>query len=1025
MGRNSKSATKIDNLTRSEQEGMEAAKDVKIDAPKTRYQTDQQVGQADDALMTKTDDTSFSKKKVKASGGELKQEVAAAVVTGRGAGSGHDVNAPSTYGLRTLRNAYSGDTGTISGSASDTPVATKDIQGRSRVDKKLSDPNKDINYLASEQIEVEYTNVPSLADDNGTVGYNGNPKNVAARVQKNSGATPAELLYDRSVDYIVTNNFLFAAGQTVKQKNVEYDDYPKMSDVVKDKDGEVVSGNVMLQTRGNYAPRYIQVKFKDDGQGAYVSSFQVIEDDLSCNNETAETVNRTGANEKRFMNLSELARQRIDAKCGSPTQEHFNPLGRSITEATATMGYLRDIEASDGATLFTAYKMANKAKAFYLSRTVKDGQDLVTPGIDALYGHLLNNPGSAKLKDEFAKLQDKDDKPSGAFRCTTGLVMGSAALLLGLFDSWNKYKTKADIVTQPRGLKLHLQTADNMINIFRCEKNFVAALNSVDTFSCIDRGYDPMSPICATDATRLIYPYSWAKALQFTRDSAGADRVYQSVVYKYNYAAGNGLNCYTITVGEPLLNGVAYFLEMHADEIFDTLRGKVGNEVTLNIPTVHYGMHFGLWDYLLCASVPYIVYERTNSMKDILDYETNFEYPFSDLVPIGKANPLNAVNYKALSPMEPLTPGQMMDSSAIRWKMPEMLVRMGADGVMLPFYFSENEYEASGTAGSPMLRHTREHAYTTPVIRSGIRLAALNSFWDMDAKSSQLCYDRMVRHPFALASNPKALEDITGVVYKYAQDSEGIPVVTGVSALKATGADYLSTPRQMGWFMPGIAGLFYSTYIETGVGKTPGIDGIKDATDLAASKFEIKPDYRMVMYKGIKGPATHATLDSASVSIDRGQSFTQRWFTCNTVTGAEEGFDVHYAIGDIVDGNKGVINGVGTKSKYNPFIFDSSDVTNNIYTSITLFSYHNDLWGMLQKMPFIISPFEWASAGCGCIDPFATAYVFGLAGFMAADYAEEDYNRVNQILNQGYGYTTDPFIAASPVFKDAVRFTEI
>lgn len=1023
MARDFDKSSELKNVDRAAQESSEGMVNTHVNAPKTRYQTEQQVNNAETSTGMKVPDSNFVKKKNKTSGSQLKQEIASEVIRGaKGVGGGiSDVNSPATYGLKSLK--YSGDTGTILGTASDTPTMKNGVQGKTRVDKRLSDPNKDINFLANDQVINEYDNIDPLADSKDTVGYNGNPKNISARSQKKSGFTSAELLFDRSLDLIAHDEGVFVAGQTVKQSDVQdYGDYPTVYYTV-DADGVYERKTDFDQIRGNYMPREIKVGFTRDKQGnTYVSSFGVEEDDISCNNESFDVVNRAGTNQKIFMNSSELARQTIDAKCGSPTQAHFNPLGRSVDQPTATVGYLQDVEQSTGATLFTAYKMANKARAYYLFRTSKDGISIKAPAIEALYGHLMNYNSDHDLLAQFEPTVDT----SSQFVSTAGCAAGSAATLLAVFDSLGKYSTKADIVTQPRGLKMHLQTADNTINPFRLNSKFAAALNSVDVFSTIDRGYDPMNAICATDGVRLIYPYSWKKALAFTRSAYGADRKYTSKLFTYLYNAGNGANQYLIKVADPILNGVAYFCEIHANKLYSAIGGSGAGTVTWTIPVCHYGLHFGLWDLLLCAAAPYIVYERTNSMKDVLDYEVNFEYPFP-LRTIGETNPMNAVNYRNVDSMSPLTPGQMLPSSAIRWTWPEYVRLMGTAGAMMPFYFSEDSFDSTFVSSDKpgKLIDNGSSAYTTPVIRAGVRLAYTDDFLGMDPKSSQLCYDRMVRLPAYSAANPDITQELSGVIYKYSQDSEGIPVLSGYYSLSLKLTDYYATPRQLGWFMPLLAGA------ATGYGDGDDDHVFKhllNATSYTWSAGALSPSYRAVMYKGIitsTEQAPNGILQAGAVSINRAQSFAQNWYIKGSSTLYKEGdpmFDLPLSLGDMFSANGSVVANVGS---FSPFIAGRwKKTSSNVVNFLKLLTPHRCLWTLVQKLPFVLNPFDQLNAGT-VIDPFGYAYIFNLAGFMAADYQEEDFNRMNQVQNMGYGFLTDPFVTDSPVFKDSMRYTEV
>lgn len=1004
---NKNSASRVDAEMNEKQPTMN------VDAPSSRFQDRQQVSNTEDATKMETPDSGFVKKKLEVGGSALRQEVASEIINAKSAGA--PVMSPSTYGLKSL--PFSGDTGTLLGDASGTPIMDKSAQGKTRVDKRLSDVNKDINYLASEQVAVAYQNVPPLAASEDTVGYNGTPKNIAVRSQKKSGLTSAEILFDRSLDFIEKDEFVFATGQVVKQEGVSYDDYPTKSfeyGKFETADGielEDWHETTFSATRGNYAPNAIKVKVKRNSPTdvPYISSFEVIEDDFSCNNEDVATVNRASTNHKIDMNRAELARQTIDSDAGSPTSEHYNPLGRSVAQPTRTLAYLQDLENSTGATLFTAYKFANKAKMHYLKRTAKDGQDLVLPAIDALYGHLVG----VNSRNELDRTFTADE---GVFFNKAGMAAGSAALMIALFDSLRKYNTKADIVTQPRGLKMHLQTADNNLNPFRAKKEFISALNSIDVYSTIDRGYDAMSSVCITDNVRLVYPFSWRNMLKFTRTAPGA-RTYQSKVFTYYYAAGSGSNSYYIKCADPVLNGVAYFLDMHAVKLFEALKPKNSNEneFELTIPTVHSTTHFSLWDLILCASAPYIIYERTNTMKDILDYEMFYKYPLQGNVEIMHADPLNCVNYTMARETGIITPGVMKPSSAIRWMWPEKFSNLGTH-YLLPFYFSEDSYTKTEIGSIPALLDNGSRSISTPVIRSGVRLSYTDDYWNMSAKDNMLCMDIMVRAPFF-----KSGETFKGVIYKYSQQAEGIPTMLKSGVNEFTYADYHRTPRQLGWFMPAM-----SNECCIATAKTFGSAVLNSTgTDMCSSSF------RAIMYKGIfnDNETINSILDKGSVNVNRAQAFTQYWIMRRAITGTGNtgvGFDLPLSLGD------GFSNGslVTDYTKFNPYIkskysLDENTVEgqftdSNRYTGTPVVSLHRILWPLIQKMPFVISPFDDATDTGTVVDPFGYAYIFNLAGFMAADYNEEDYNRQNEVQHQGYGFTVDPMVAKSPVFKDAI-----
>ena len=1017
------------NGTRYESEKKEDLTEKRNSAPKARFQQDQQVQEGIDMRKTETPKSDFVPKTVKASGSALKQEIAAKVVSdNHGIGGGFDSLSMSAGGKRGTI-VYSGDgSADILGNVASTPRLDKNAQGKTRVDKRLSDVNKEINYLVNEQVDVEYKQPAALAESDTTVGYNGNPKNKAARATKKNGNSSAELMFDRSVDYIAQDAFVFSTGQVVQSAaEATQSSYPTKS-YFQQTDGswkmqEYPTGTAPV--RGNYAPSYLKVEFsKKDGQ-AFVSSFSFEEDDFSCNAEQYETVQKAGASHITDLNRSEIARQLIDDKAGSPNFPNFNPLGRSVDEPTRTVTFLRDKESTMGNTIFAAYKFAQKARAHYLSRTTKDGQNVTAPAIDALYGHLYADSSIDSLLASFAADRNTKGDERSPFLCAKAEGFGSAAVLLPVFDSPTKYSMKADILSQPRGLRMHLQTADNNMDPFRVKQEFAAALNSVDAYSTIDRGYDPMAPVMITDNVRLVYPYSWKNALSFTRTAPGP-RTYSSKLFTYRYGAGNGMNVYMIKVGDPLLNGIAYFFDLHAEKFYSALADNaIDNTTTLYIPTVHSTTHFSLWDLVVCAATPYIIYERTNALKDILDFEVSYQYPFEGFVPIKDANPMNAVNYSIPDAFSPIQIGQMEPSSAIRWIWPEKFSPIGKD-VLLPFYFSDDEFDFSTqSATAPKLTPNTEMAFNVPVIRSGVTLSYIDDFYGMDPKDAMLCLDMMVRVP-----KYSSLAEMSGYVYKYGQENNGIPVIKSSSDTDVvfTYQEAHATPRMIGYIMPAYAG----ECCVNCVGKDGGKSGLGslcgDGSLAAPAPIRASSSMRAITYYADSdAPTSSAPLSGTSTSVNRAQAFTQTWSMAraNSVNPGVTYFPLSIAQG--FSFSKGASASLKLNyTSFTPYMGGPSIGESAVkYTGgQPLFSIHSVMWALLQKLPFILNPFDDVF-GDGAIDPYGYAYLFNMAGFLSADYAEEAYNRANEKLNLGYGFVKDPFLTSSPLFRDAFRKTQI
>lgn len=1014
---------------RSEQEKGEGLEEVKnVNAPKERFQQGQQVDEAVNAKDTTAGKVDYSKKTIKPAGAELKQAVVSKVLTSAAgaAGSAEQVGVSSparVSGVRTL--TYSGTDGTILGSAAGTPIVARDDRASSRFGKKMDATNKKINYIASEQVIVDYTQAKPLAEDDGVQGYNGTPKNTSARLQKCSGTTPADLLYDRSIDEVTRDELIYVSGQQVKSYLVNYIEGPTLTYDPLDSGASEEGYTSFSLTRGDYLPDSLEVKVKRLNGRAFVSSFKVLTTNVSTGAIASNVAQLASTNAIIDMNCAEIDRQGIDAKAGIETDPNWNPLGRAVKQPTQTVSYLRDLEQMTGAEIFASYKFANKALAYQLNKASKDGMDTVGPMNEMLVGLVTKHVSSRDYAniDAFASEYEK---------------AGAASLLIDIFDSKGKYRNKADVLTQPRSLKMHLQTADNNINVFRVKPEFVAALNSRDVFSTIDRGYDAMGPVYLTDCVKLIHPYDFSSLFGFTSsDGIYENREWSSRLFKYMYK--NRMSRYVIKAAFPLMAGISYWFDLYADAIFDKVARGNEKEITLNIPIVHSTRCLSTWDFLVCSAVPYIQVERTNALKDILDYEVVHEYPFHQLKDIGSLNPMNAVNYTCISRDEPLQLKEMMPSTALSWIMPELYTKLGTvtesknvdeyfAAILLPHYFTEGEFNF----GTPAVSSTGVVTETTPatlgqwagmmsypVTRAGSTLALLNDVYDLSERDYRLTLDRQVVPVGYL--NGTNYRKYTA--YKHSQAAEGQVIMrVKFSDLDLlTPADYIKTPRELGWFMVAPEGVCQKARLseKNKVGET--ID------------FSIlNTSYRCRVWENAASVAVTAdtsALSDKSVAVDRAQNFIQRWVERIAAEEADNN-GIHNAVvlavrdAFTLNGDKHMVpvNHVGQLECETTGTPSSTGLGQQI-AGLTLINIEQIFYNRVQKFAFVLNPFD--SCASAVIDPFSLAYLFNLAGFMESDYNEDVYNRINQVQNQGWLYTKDPFVSDSIVFKDAVRLTEI
>lgn len=1035
------------NMSREAQEKAEGL-DTKTEgtAPETRYQDKQQISEVIKSTEANTPKTGFNKTKTAAGGSAVKQAVAAKVLLAdadyAGAPGGVTQSA-SRSGLKTMQ--YSGDAGTILGSAANTPVVGSPSRSDQRFGKQLDATMKKINFLASEQAVTEYQNPAPLGESADKVqGYYGTPKNASIRSQKCEGGTPADMLVERSADEITEDMLFYINGQYVKG------DLPSNAQMVYgveptkittfDANGiratqELAGDDAIIY--GNYLPRRVRFTFSKTRVGGTVTlrSIRYSVDDISITDESQDVANSSSTAFIRDMNCDEIARQNIDSKAGRETELNWSPLGRAVEEPTATVGFLQRIEADLGARVYASYKFGSKAHAYQLNKTAKDGQRVHTPALEMMLGAIVSNISSEDYTGGayFNGYSSAFDKAA--------MQRGAASLLIAINDSTSKYETKADFLVQPKSLRHAFQIADNSMNVFRLKREFAAALNNEDVFSTIDRGYDPFLPVCITDRVGLISCIDYSRFGDMTADAQGILQ-YDHPAFQYAYA--NRSSNYLTVVEHPLLAGIKDYIVSKATRIYDVLKDSKDSvgDITLDVPIVSCSTCFSLWDFLIMEAVPYMVKRRINALRDVLDFEVNFEYPFN-LDAIKDLNPNNAVNYGFKSIDEPLETRQMIPSAAIRWIMPEFFWGIGRGShkqgrYVSPWYFNEMQFELQGHAANDVGNKAKftkgfdmpymNGVMSLPVIRNGVRLGYLDDVYNMSERDVRLCLDRMTRLPIGASSD----NDFN--VYKYGQANEGIPIVEGDFTIK----DYLCTPRELGMFMHAPHGL-----LRVQDNKDPIVNGFAGFAQITDDMLG-NTSYRLRCWKGAQTVPTEI-LGTAAVAINRAQAFKQYWDESPAclmagIGGAPEveGYRSRREVGFLVSMRQCFNNtnatAIGLKDNQGTFIpatlGQGANCNSAQYKSydaeLRVIAFHKGLWGRLQRLPMVISPFDTCdfNAGSGAnYDPYDFAYMFGFAGMMASDYNQDLYNRTNHIQDQGWLYTVDDFIKDSPVFKDSIKYT--
>ena len=989
MGRNGNK--KGDFMDRQEQERDEKLRSIKSDAPAGRVQTEAQVATTMDAA-----DVSGPKP----SGVEIRRDsvppqvihtkkVTEAVSGAHGLTSGGGVD--GALGLRS--GSYSGKSGTMDDMSATTQLNKSD-RSATRAGKKLDSTLKKINYLYNEQVSIAYDESKPLAENPAaTQGFNGTYRNEHARTQKKSGFTPAELYYDRSVDEIHQDFIYPIMGQSINdpaaksikswnENTIEYENFPL--------------------SRGNHLHTALNVTF--DKTGA-VTGFAFGDMDITPDAQDFDVANISACNAIIDANQAEIDRQNMDAKAGDELSPKFNPIPRSIAEPTNTVALLRDIEASTGAEVFMAYKKTAAGMSYQLSKAAKDGQRITQPIDEMLYGCMKDDHTDSTLVQSVDQYVNPFDK--------TFYSQGCASLIIALFDSVSKYTTKGDFLLQPRGFRMHLQTADNNMNVLRVPKKFVDVVNNNEVFSTIDRDYDAYLPVCISDKASLAHPYSLNT---FIKDN-------KPVSFNYKYT-NNTNNTYIVNVFHPLVKGLYDFFTRYGSKFYSLLDDKAGNATaSVSIPCMHSTTGFSLWSLIVLAATPDIVKARIPSFIDVISYEQNFGYPFSQLVSLAEANPMAAKNYKNPDYNEELKVGIMNTASAFKWIFPETywIQNEEVDGetIIMPWYHNELQYEMD--ADGHMVLACDPCVMSFPSVRSGQRMAFLDTIYSMSERDVRLCLDRQTVYPCY-----KMNKNTVKKVYKYGMTTDG-QIAAKFSAGDFTYQAILKTPREMGWVIPALNGIL-----------TPIISGFELNTNGTVKSYNTRRvgydaqivsyapgNFRIRYWQGT-APSVNDILEPNSVNVNRAMSFQQGFKTiiCQRMDGdyrifTSQDFVVSLArCFDATAANPAVVNSIAL---FKPFTLDNAKSTASADKTVSLMKYY---WTRLQRLPFAINPFDCAPQKKDAAkddsvktDPYDFLYILGCAGFRGSDYNEDSYNREKLRLNLGMLFLEDPYFKDSPAYR--------
>lgn len=510
---NKKSVSRVDH------EAKEDFEQIKNEVPDNKLQTTQQIADTASAITTEVPESSFQATKGKTKGATLKQEAIAEMIGGSANSAG--------MGISAAGRGVSGTNGGILGANNSTPIASKS-RSDSRVGKKLDRTATKLNFTPSEQVIVAVDESKPLADASGEdQGYNGTYRNESARSQKIMGAVPGDLMFQRSADLITKDKLYFVEGQQVFQVASDRTSLNPSESCFGEEDAS--ESHSVTYHSGNFLHRALHFGIDEHGKVDYF--YADVEDLTPYNAVSPEIANVSSAHRLIKSNVAELDRQVMDSKAGDEKADIWSPLGRAVHEPTKNAYLLASMEAETGAYAHLAYSKASTNMAFQLNRGPKDGLNEVGPAIEECVGWRETATDSETISGNYYNAL------SNVFS-STNYDKGDPTIMIDAYDSKAKYKNKADLLLQPRGFRMHLQTADNNINPLKVPTEYANVFAGQEVFSTIDHDYDPIMPICMTDRANLITVHNFNEFCAFMTYKDKVSVKYSSTnierTYEYN-----------------------------------------------------------------------------------------------------------------------------------------------------------------------------------------------------------------------------------------------------------------------------------------------------------------------------------------------------------------------------------------------------------------------------------------------------------------------------------------------------------
>lgn len=1054
MGKNKN----IDNRSQVQNEEPYTSQDTGL--PKDRFSDEVQVATAPE---TKTDpkdtgasNTPGSDKLTASTAAVVKKKMSIRPSSEAGLSEGKQIGGVPLGDTIAVRGVAGVSRVNVAVDESKNPYSKGGYRPTQRYDKKNSQDNFIINNQICEQIEPVFEESKDLREaPDAAQGYNGRKQFTSARGKKNAGEAPGSLLFDRSIDFVEHGSVVHTTGQVIDNITAKAG-YPTTSQA--DANSEPVEIENAMK-KSNYLLKAFTFTLSNTGliTNPHFDEDQYIVDGQDVAIEASNLNWQVDAN-----NVAKTV-IKLQTELGRETTDKWSPLGYVISNPYEYNMLAHDIEATCGAIVGAAYKSASASLAFNLNKMGKDGAKSISPIVE------MFAEGYEDAKDSTIY----DNKGISHIFNTTAYAKGSAAAIIHMFDSVNKYSTKADFFNQQRSLKFHLQNVDNNLNPLHAKKEFFKALDSEYLFSTEDGNYNPMLPIHYTSDLKIMNPLSLDFFLTGWKDvisdgfDASVNNPDTGMTSIYNYAYRDVRNNYSWSITHPVVAGLMRWLMRHRSNLVKAyFHNSSSTSVNITWP-INFGMKApNMFNFAICSASQDILYCRNVIFRDILFAGEQSTYIWEDLSSMTDLNPLYASQYTYTDYGSCLKLGSMRADKKIRVFFPEKIeFRIWEDGTVgsnnsnsyiLPWYYNELSIGDDAYDNTGFLSSNTPYVMSMPSIRQGVNHDAVDLLYSMSEEDLRLSLDRMTDIPVytyydsskktftALCGKGRVTKDtITWIkknrlnAVRYDKVSDGrLRLTCSISTddmprylMGLREETYYCTPRELGYIFPLIPR--YARPVVTALnGNDTRTISHKVDRYIDGSSF-----CNMIAYRALGS-------DLNAQSIDRSAALQQKWTKL-------------YAYRDkpIVDTNLTIVQEYNILPSIACFIDGLVDLNSapTLDTNLTEVNAHyainsaqlfsagetkvvtlqRFMFTILQRVFFPISLFDDAfdantetgtdlgdiPSATPLIDPMEACFYFGFAGCLGSDFNQCVLERLNIKDELNMYYLEDEFIKKSLIFR--------